>query len=375
MAGDVKLDCRRYRGDRPCAPRRDCAGCDAYAPMGTRALVIKLAAPGDVLRSTAILPPLRREHDPAHVTWVTDEAALPLVALNPHIDRTMPFGFETALVLGAQSFDLAVCLDKEPRAAALMRTVRAGRRLGFELSDFGTVRALNEGAAYDLALGLSDELKFRVNTKTYPEVACGVAELAYEGDPCTLTLPEASVERARSFLAALSPREPLVGIVVGAGAVFANKALPPRSCAELAKAVRARLDGSVLVLGGPADRERAEETLRLADGAAVDGDTHGLLDYAALVGLCDAVVTGDTMALHIAVALGVPVVAVFGPTAPQEIDLYGRGRKVIARVDCAPCYRRTCDVSPSCMDSVPVGDVLDALTAVLGAAGEPKGGG
>lgn len=368
MRPDVKLDCRHYMGDRPCVWRRDCPGCDTYAPMGTRVVVIKLAAPGDVLRATAVLPPLRRKYPESHVTWVADEAAVPLVSRNPCVDRVMAFGFETALILQAQSFDLAVCLDKEPRAGALMRTVRAGRKLGFELSDAGTIRALNEGAAYDLALGLSDDLKFRTNTRSYPDIACGVAELAYEGDPYVLALPDDSVERARAFLAGLGPKEPVIGLVAGAGAVFANKAWPQRHLADLAGRIRAELGGTAIALGGDRDRSRVEEVLRLAHGVALDGGTHGLLDYAALVGLCDAVVTGDTMALHIAIALGVPAVAIFGPTAHQEIELFGCGRKVVTRADCAPCYRRSCDRSPSCMDAVSVEEVLAALRAVLGGA-------
>jgi heptosyltransferase-2 len=375
MTADPKFDCRHYLGDRPCAWRLECVpSCERYAPMGTRVLVIKLAAPGDVLRSTAVLPPLRKKHPESHVTWVTDDAALPLLSLNPLVDRLMPFGFESALRLQAQSFDVAVCLDKEPRAGALMRSVRADLRFGFELSDFGTVRALNEGAAYDLALGLSDELKFRVNAKSYPEIACGVAGLPYEGDAYVLGLPDSAVEHARGVLAALSPRDPVVGLVVGSGPVFANKSWPTASFAELAKAIRTELGGTALVLGGPADRDRAEEVLRLAPGAA-DGGTHALLDYAALVGMCDAVVTGDTMALHIAVALGVPVVALFGPTAPQEIEFYGRGRRVVTSLGCAPCYKRSCSVSPSCMDAIPVGEVVVVLRKTLGAPDDREGAG
>jgi len=365
MPTDARLDCKHYLGDRPCAARRTCEGCDAYLPMGTRIAVIKLAAPGDVLRATAILPPLRRIYPESHVTWVADRAALPLVALNPCLDRVMEFGFETALILGVEAFDVAICLDKEPRAGALLKTLRAGVKRGFHLSESGTIEPLNEGAAYDLALGLSDELKFRVNTKSYPEIACGVAGLPYEGDPYVLALPDDSVAGASRFLAALGGEAPLVGLVAGAGSVFANKSLPPARLASLARAVRADLGGTPIVLGGPADRATSEEVLRLAEGAALDGGLHDVLEYAALVGMLDAVVTGDTMALHVAVALGVPVVAVFGPTAPQEIDLFGNGRKVIARVDCAPCYRRSCDRTPSCMDRIDVGEILTAVRDVL----------
>jgi heptosyltransferase-2 len=176
------------------------------------------------------------------------------------------------------------------------------------------------------------------------------------------------VRYAEEFLGRLSPSDPVVGLNVGAGGVFANKAWTPSGYAALARAVREELGGTAVILGGPDDRSRAEQVLELAGGAAVDGGLHEVLDFAAIVGMLDALVTGDTLALHIGVALGVPVVAIFGPSAAQEIELFGGGRKVMSPVDCAPCYRRQCDVSPSCMEAIDTGTVFEALKETLAAA-------
>jgi heptosyltransferase-2 len=365
MPGRVRYDCRFYLGDRPCGRAPECDGCAHYAPQGTRILVVKLAAAGDVLRATSILPPLRRKYPESHVTWVADDAAIPLIGLNPGIDRAMPFGFETWLRLSAESFDVAIGLDKEPRAGALMRSIRAEESFGFALSKWGTIEPLNDGALYDLTLGLSDEMKFHVNTKTYPEIFCGIAELDYRGEPYELVLPESSIEYARRFLEGVRPHEPLVGLNVGSGAVFANKAWGPKGFGDLARIVAERLGGTPLVLGGASDREAVEQVLGLAGRVAHDGGVHELLDFCAIVGSMDALVTGDTMAMHVAIALGVPVVAIFGPTVPQEIAIYGPGRKVVSGAECAPCYRRSCDESPSCMDRIGVDEVTKALEEVL----------
>lgn len=361
----MKLDCRFYLGDRPCGRSERCVTCEHYALMGERILIIKLAAAGDVLRATAILQPLKRKHANSHVTWVADESAVPLVDGNPLVDRAMAMSFQSWLVLSQEKFDVAVCLDKEPRAAALIMSVNADRKLGFGLSPWGTVQALNDGARYDLALGLSNEMKFHENEKTYPEIFCEAAELDYREDPYVLTLPEASVARAREFLAFVGQSGPLVGLNVGAGDVFANKAWTPQGFAALAARIANELGGTALVLGGAEDRDRAVETLSLAEGKGVDGGLHELLDFCAIVGSLDALVTGDTMAMHVAIALGVPVVVIVGPTVPQEIAFYGPGRKVVADIECAPCYRRSCDVSPSCMDAVGVDTVFGALSEVL----------
>ncbi len=365
MTDRVRFDCRFYLGDRPCRFRRECEGCEHYSPMGVRILVVKLAAAGDVLRTTAILPPMKRRFPDSHLTWVSDPSAIPLLALNPYLDRVVPFDFESWLALSAERFDVVVCLDKEPRAAAFATRMDAGERLGFGLSRWGTIEPLNEGAWYDLELGLSDERKFRENDRSHAAIACGVAELPYEGDPYVLVLPESSIDHARGFVERLAPSDPLVGLNVGAGEVFANKSWTTSGFAELARAIDGRLGGTPLVLGGAGDRARAEEILELASGSARDGGVHRLLDFAAIVGTLDALVTGDTMAMHIAIALGVPVVVIFGPTVPQEIELYGGGRKIVASIDCAPCYRRSCDRTPTCMDSIEPETVFTALTEAL----------
>jgi heptosyltransferase-2 len=224
---------------------------------------------------------------------------------------------------------------------------------------------VSDGAQYDYALGLSDELKFRVNTSTFPEIFCKTAELDYEGEPYELVLPDGAITRGKHFLERLGPGEPLVGLNVGAGRVFANKAWTIEGYAWLAGAVRERLGGTAIVLGGPEDRDRAEEVLGLSPGTALDGGVHDVLDFAAIVGMLDAIVTGDTLAMHLAIALGVPAVVLFGPTVPQEIELYGRGVKLTTSSDCAPCYRRACDRSPSCMDAIEPEEVFRALTEVL----------
>lgn len=360
-----RRDCRYYVGDRPCGRGTDCEKCAEYEPMGERIVVVKLAAAGDVLRTTAILPALKREHPRSYVTWITDAAALPLVRYHPLIDRALPFGFPTWITLTQERFDLVLSLDKEGRAAGFAESLSAAETRGFGLTEWGTLRALNEGARYDLELGRSNEKKFRENRKSAPEIFCGVAGLSYGSDRYELALPETSIERARSFLASLDLAEPAVGLNVGAGSVFANKAWTVAGYAELARRIRDSLGGTAVVLGGPADRRAMERVIRASDGAAVDGGTHELLEFAAIVGSMDAVVTGDTMALHIAVALGVPAVVIFGPTVPQEIDLYGHGRKVVTTADCAPCYARSCDRDPSCMDAVTVDEVFQALKEVL----------
>ena len=71
-----------------------------------------------------------------------------------------------------------------------------------------------------------------------------------------------------------------------------------------------------------------------------------------LVGLCDGLVSLDSLAMHVGVGFKKKIVALFGPTAHMEVDLFGRGEKIVSDFECAPCYKNSCDLKPCCMDAI-----------------------
>ena len=71
--------------------------------------------------------------------------------------------------------------------------------------------------------------------------------------------------------------------------------------------------------------------------------------------------SGDTMAMHVAIARRRWAVAFFGPTCAQEIDLFGRGEKLITQVSCAPCYKHVCDEQNACHKDITVTAAVDAI--------------
>ncbi len=139
MPMHVKSDCRLFLGDRPCAWGGHCDGCGHYAPRGKHIVVVKLAAAGDVLRTTSILPPLKRTHPDSYITWVTDPAALPLIEFNPYIDRALRFSFEAWLdALGRSP---STCSSASTRRRAHARSHRRSSR-----REEGRIRAVVEGS-------------------------------------------------------------------------------------------------------------------------------------------------------------------------------------------------------------------------------------
>jgi len=122
----------------------------------------------------------------------------------------------------------------------------------------------------------------------------------------------------------------------------------------------------ILLLGGPGERERNRRILKKARGGVIDtGCENTLGQFAGLIDLCHLVVTGDTTAMHLAIGLKKKVLALFGPTCAQEIELYGRGEKVVSSLPCAPCYRRKCEISPNCMEAITADEVMSKVKGLI----------
>ncbi len=362
-----RTDCRFFEGDRPCVHKRECPGCDLYEPVGRRVLVLKLGALGDVLRTTPILAPLHEGDVAVHVTWVVAPDAVPLLRDHPSIDRLLVPGWETSERLSVERFDLVLSLDKDPYSTAIASRVSAAERRGFGRDASGALVALHPATSYAYDLGLSDRLKFFENQRTYQDIIFEVAGLAWRGQEYDVPASRERREVGDRVLHGLLPGSgPIVGLNTGAGGVFVNKAWTTAGYAALAQALAA--DGCrVALLGGPDEIARNRRIAELALGAATDTGVHALPDFAGLVAACDLVVTGDTLGMHLAIAARVPTVVLFGSTCPQEIELYGRGEKVVTPIGCHPCYLRACDISPSCQDLIAPGVVHEAVRRVLAA--------
>jgi ADP-heptose:LPS heptosyltransferase len=258
---------------------------------------------------------------------------------------------------------LCLSLDKEPAPAALAMCIDAPDKRGIGLSAYGTPYPLNSECGHYFQLGLDDELKFRGNSKSYERLIYEAIGLPYHGQRARL-YPDAR-QRAQAAQhwrkLGLHTGEIVVGLNTGAGRLFANKNWPAEKFVQLAQRLVGQNGWHVALLGGPDERATNAAIAEACPGAIDLGCDHSELDFAALVQRCDVLVTGDTMAMHVAIAADVPVVVLFGPTCAQEIDFYGRGEAIITQLACSPCYRRECDLCPNCMDDIAVERVLKAV--------------
>lgn len=372
---NLKLDCRHFRGDKPCGLGCECGECRSYAPMGTRVLVIKLDAIGDVARTTPILHALRAKYSPCHITWLVHPVAEEMLKGNSLIDVLLPYKPESLEPLRVQTFDLVLSLDKTARAAAVAMWAQAPERLGFGLSPYGTVYPLNPEAEYAFRLGLDDNLKFRQNRKTYQEILFEAIKLPYNRDDYALEIQDRDRRHADRLLArlGLTARDVVVGLNLGGGSAFAHKMWKGPEARRFLVDLINDVDCKVLLFGA----EREEETIREILSARLPrvfhtGTDNTIRQFQALLGRCTVVVTGDSLGMHLAIAERRPVVVLFGATCAQEIELYDRGERIISPAPCVPCYRAECRRATSCMQEIEPAVVVEAVRRWLKREGKLK---
>jgi ADP-heptose:LPS heptosyltransferase len=321
---------------------------------------------GDVLRTTSILPTLTRHFKKPHLTWVTRKESLDLLEKNLFLDSVLETSGEGLARLQTETFDLVINPETSKESAALASMAKGKRKKGFGLSPKGFVYPFDSRAEELFTLGLFDDLK-KSNKKTYEQLVCSLAGVPYQPTPPIFCLSEDEERGGQEFLTGKNLRKrPVVGINTGGGTRWPLKRWTTEGFIELAKRLTRQLGVQVLLFGGPSEVEINETISRHLGKRVIDaGCFNSPRRFAALLNLCDVIVTGDSLALHIGLALHKRMVVLIGPTSAAEIDLYGMGEKITAEMDCLCCYRQVCDRSPNCMESISVETVFRSVEEQL----------
>ena len=364
MTAGIHDDCLHFNGYKPCRPHKEtgvhCDGCPSYRRADLRILVLKVGLAGEVLRCTPLLRRIRALHPLAEITWVT---SFPDFVPTSHVDRVLKHSWETSLRLLAEDFDLLLSLDKDFEVCALAGRISAREKRGFGLNRSGRIVPLDARAEAKWATGVLDD-RMKANTKHYVREMfelCGWEwqdeKYILEGFPRNFAKPAGA---------------PLIGLNTGASDVWRTRLWPDAHWAALIRAIQAK-GWHPLLLGGPAEDGR-NRALAAGTGARYEG-VRPPKEFFGLVETTDVVVTAVTMAMHVAIALGKPVVLFNNIFNGHEFHLYGRGVRLEPGLPCQACYKpRFDDRCPvkDCMELIAPERVVDAVEAWLpGREGRP----
>lgn len=375
MDQEIKMiyhdDCRWFSGYKPCQFKRACEQCPHYSPVKERIAVLSLEAMGAVLRSTCLLPAIKRRFPDSHITWITLKSTKPLLEHNPLIDRLLLADTTMMATIQHLRFDILMAVDKSLEAGALAQLIHAEQKLGFGLSEGGAIVPLNPEAQYQYDVGLNDNLKFFINQKPETQQITETMGLEWKRDPYILELSSSErseVAKRRATILSQGAKG-IIGYNTGCSLLFPYKKFTVERSIELIRAWRSRFpDWAIALLGGPEDRERQEQ-MKLAfasDPFVVNTPTQeGLRSGVLWMDTSDLVLSGCSLGLHIAIGLKKPAIAWFGVSCIQEIDLYDRGIKLQSEVTCSPCWRKSCEQVKKCYDAVDVDRITEATDKLI----------
>ena len=357
------IDCKDFNGYKPCRPGWLCETCQEQKPRGKKILIINLDALGAVLMTTALLPAIKRQDPQSTLHWVTLPMAIPLLQNNPYIDRIWPYDFETVSILQAIKYDKIYSIDKAYRSDALAMLVQAEEKLGFALDQNGAITYFNPEAEYAYRLGIDDDLKFKKNQVTGIQFLAQALALDYQGEDYVLELTPEEKAWARQYRLdnGIGKNDIVIGFNTGCSDLFPNKKMTVEQHLELIGRIQNELPNArIMLLGGKAESQRNKEIKDRAGVLVINSPTdQGIRRGMVYVDACDLVITGDTSAMHMAIALKKQVVVWFGLSCASEIELFGRGEKIVPDLDCSPCWKRSCD-SLECVKDLDLGAIFKA---------------
>ncbi|VAX16081.1 ADP-heptose--lipooligosaccharide heptosyltransferase II [hydrothermal vent metagenome] len=259
-----------------------------------------------------------------------------------------------AVLAGAakSSYDLLIILPNSFRSAWELWSCNIGVRAGYaaSLRSFILTHAIKRPTAHSMS---QSDYFLNLVKELYPKI---------EAKDMSLTVPDTAV---KSSIKAL-PRtdRPMVG--VGFGAAYGSaKMWPADRFAELID--RLEEVAVVVLIGSKSDRAVADKVLDLTKSspASLVGKTD-IPALSAVLSRLDLYITNDTGPMHLASAVGTSVIAIFGPTSPEETGPIGENHHVIChKADCAPCWRRICPLDHRCMESISVDEALETALRLL----------
>jgi len=325
---------------------------------------------GDTVMSLPAIASLRLNFPRAEISvlakpWVAEifqgnrDADRVILYQSPGIHQGIVGKWRLAKQLKKESFDLALLLQNAFEAALISFLAGVPRRAGY--STDGRSLLLTHPVA------LSSKKRRGHQVDYYLEIMRSLGLKLAPHIPSLRVLEESQREASRALKSlGLGTSEVLVGISPGATYGSAKQWFPERY-AQLSDRLARGLGARVLIFGSQGDKKVASTVCRNARVPLIDLTGMTTLGQAvALIARCHVFVTNDSGLMHVAAALGVPLLAIFGSTDPRRTGPLGKACRVIQKpVACAPCLKTECPEDRRCLDLISVDEVYSEATKVF----------
>ena len=345
-------------------------------------LVVNLTRFGDLLQTSPTIVGLREQHPGAEIVVLVERNFADVARGLPGVDRVweldldglgrLPLGQtgdglreayrlvdDTVRALRAERFDLALNYSSSKMSAVLLKLVGAPDTRGWTMSADGH-RLISHAWSRLFAASCLTRRQATFNLVDYYKRVAGVAagprQLFFD-------VPPDARRWAAEFLGE-ADGTPLIAFQLGASRDV--RRWPAAHFTDVARTLHAAIGARFILCGGNGDRRVAEEIAGALGPLAIDAcGRSSIAGLGALLERADVLVTGDTGPMHMAVAVGTPVVALFfGPALPFDTGPYAADHVCLhADVACAPCDHNVTCLEPFCRDTLAPAAVAEAVLA------------
>jgi len=349
-----------------------------------RILLVRLRQIGDVVFTTPAIHALRRRFPDAHLSYLVEPAAAPIVAGNPHLNdvivaprargwRGLLGDLALAKRLRAGRYDLAIDFHGGPRASLLTWLSGAPDRLGYDV--------VGRGWMYTRRVARPRQLRPRHSVENQWDLLAPLGVAPADRAAFPMEMPADARVAAdvgdRVTAAGVGSHDRVIVVHVSAGNPF--RRWPHAHFVELVAAL-AGAEGSrrIVVTSGPSERDAADRVIagaqaRLGDrgGQVVSCGELSLAELRALLDRAALYIGGDSGPLHVAATTRVPIVGLYGPTLPVRSAPWRAPTWITESVDagelpCRPCDQRVCEPGDfRCLTSITPQQVLEACERAL----------
>jgi heptosyltransferase-2 len=349
---------------------------------------------GDAVMTTPALLRLREKFPAAHTAILTPEKLADLWKNHPAIDEIISFAqdeniFSVAKKIRAEKFDLALVLPNSPRTAIEVFLAGIPQRIGyarpwrnFFLTEKVLPRAatkMHKRSVAEIKMLVAQNSEFRIQNSEIPKSAHQIHDylnlVAAPGanpeplPPKLFVTPE-EIETARKKFSLEQISQPVFGLNPGAEYGPAKR-WPVEKFISTAKEIQQQTHCAWILFGSKNDLEitsQIESAIRNSQSPIFNlaGKT-SLRELMALLKLCRVFLTNDTGPMHVAAALEIPVVAIFGSTSPELTGpIFSPTSKILKHdVACSPCFRRECPIDFRCMNGIEIEKAVEAVLKII----------
>ncbi|TAN37980.1 MAG: lipopolysaccharide heptosyltransferase II [Verrucomicrobia bacterium] len=327
----------------------------ASASSERRVLVISPGWIGDAIMSMPAVQQFHAAQPDTEITVLAKPNLLPLWEMNPAVQKRLVYAGNgiTALAILRGKFSAAYLFPNSTRSALLPWLAAVPERIGLAghwrrwlLTSVATPP--NDSAKQHQAWEYATILSATSSVLSRPQ----------------LVLPAVARDQATQRVAKL--KRPLIGLLPGAARGPAKR-WPADRFAETAYALHTQTGGSILAMGGASDAESCSVVAAAVGSSALNlAGTTEIPEWAALLGLCDVVICNDSGGMHLATAVGAPVVAIFGITDPARTGPLGTHDRILQHSQTqARAVPRTSAEAAEALATISVGEVVAAALEAL----------